>query len=84
MMQDVLKQRAKRPRKRYYHAQGIANILRTCSKLELGDKSVHVDWPALIDRYNNTKDEEEDEDDDDDDENWDDESDTGSTVGLGM
>ncbi|CDS06055.1 hypothetical protein LRAMOSA08583 [Lichtheimia ramosa] len=77
----VLKQRAKRPRKRYYHAQGIANILRTCSKLELDNKSVHVDWPALIDRYDNTKDEE-DEEEDEDDENWDDESDTGSTVGL--
>lgn len=83
MMKDVLKQRAKRPRKRYYHAQGIANILRTCSELELDNKSVHVDWPALIDRYDNTKDEE-DEEEDEDDENWDDESDTGSTVGLGM
>ncbi|KAI7880137.1 P-loop containing nucleoside triphosphate hydrolase protein [Lichtheimia hyalospora FSU 10163] len=76
----VLKQRAKRPRKRYYHAQGIANILRTCSELELDNKSIHVDWPALIDRYDTTKDQ--DEEDEEEDENWDDESDTGSMVGL--
>lgn len=84
MIIDVLKQRAKRPRKRYYHAQGIANILRTCSKLELDNKSVPVDWQALIDRYDNTKEEEEEEEEEENDENWDDESDTGSMAGLGM
>lgn len=84
MIQDVLKQRAKRPRKRYYHAQGIANILRTCSKLELDNKTVPVDWQALIDRYDNTKEDEEEEEEEGNDEDWDDESDTGSMAGLGM
>ncbi|KAI8388626.1 uncharacterized protein BYT42DRAFT_560718 [Radiomyces spectabilis] len=79
----ALKNRVKRPRKRYFHAEGVRNILSVCQRIERPKEGLHVDWTSLINRYN--------DDDEDDDEyankdtesdDNDDDSDTGSTLGL--
>lgn len=84
-VKDALKARAKRPRKRYYSAQGVKDILKICSKIDLDKSDLHVDWEELIKRYDQgdyDNEEEEykklplEEDSEDD-------SDTGSMIGLG-
>lgn len=74
-----MKKQAKRPKKRYYYAQGVKNILTVCKDI-VDKEGVDVDWKSLIAQY--------DEDNADlnnsDDEYDDDESDTGSTAGLGQ
>lgn len=69
----------KKPRKRYYYAQGVQNILSVCRDT-VSKPGVHVDWKSIIAQYNednpdlNTNDDNSDNDDD---------SDTGSMDGLG-
>ncbi|EIE88526.1 hypothetical protein RO3G_13237 [Rhizopus delemar RA 99-880] len=73
---DALKTQAKRPKRRYYHAQGVQNILSLCRDV-CHKPGVEVDWDAILTRYDENAvhvEEEEDEDDD--------ESDTGSMDGL--
>ncbi|KAL9558661.1 hypothetical protein MBANPS3_000798 [Mucor bainieri] len=73
-----LKNQLKKPRKRYYYAQGVQNILSVCRDT-VSKPGVHVDWKSIIAQYNednpdvNTNDDESDNDDD---------SDTGSMDGL--
>lgn len=74
---DALKKQTKRPKKRYYYAQGVKNILSVCRDI-VDKEGVHVDWKSIIAQYDedsslNHTDSEGDEDDD---------SDTGSMVGL--
>ncbi|KAG1049820.1 hypothetical protein G6F43_007874 [Rhizopus delemar] len=72
----ALKTQAKRPKRRYYHAQGVQNILSLCRDV-CHKPGVEVDWDAILTRYDENAvhvEEEEDEDDD--------ESDTGSMDGL--
>ncbi|KAI8378996.1 hypothetical protein BD560DRAFT_389221 [Blakeslea trispora] len=68
----ALKNQAKRPKGRYYHAQGVKDILKLCRTVV--DKSdVQVDWDSMIAQYDHSDlIQEEDEDD----------SDTGSMDGL--
>jgi ribosome biogenesis GTPase A len=73
----ALKKQTKRPKKRYYYAQGVKNILSVCRDI-VDKEGVHVDWKSIIAQYDedsslNHTDSEGDEDDD---------SDTGSMVGL--
>ncbi|KAG0187889.1 Guanine nucleotide-binding-like protein 1 [Apophysomyces sp. BC1034] len=74
----ALKSRVKRPRNRYYQAQGVRDILSACRDVHLRKHGADVDWEGLIQRYENQE------------ESVaecaeissDDESDTGSMVGL--
>jgi tagatose-1,6-bisphosphate aldolase non-catalytic subunit AgaZ/GatZ len=66
----------KRPKKRYFHAQGVQNILSVCRDT-VTKPGVHIDWKSIISQYN-----EDNQHDDISDEN-DDDSDTGSMDGLG-
>jgi hypothetical protein len=68
----------KRPRNRYFHAQGVQNILSVCRDT-VHKPGVQVDWKSIIAQYN-----EDNEDNHDDSEDDDDDSDTGSMDGLGM
>jgi hypothetical protein len=77
---DALKQRVKRPRKRYYSAQGVQDVLRACQRAT-GDTT--QDWDGLIKRYTQQHNDDHENDDEDDDDNDDDASDTSSTAGLG-
>ncbi|KAI9322114.1 hypothetical protein BX666DRAFT_1891772 [Dichotomocladium elegans] len=74
----TLKQRVKRPRKRYYHGQGIGDILRACSQIHL-EKADRVDWDALIASYSGEHSVDENAIEEYD---TDEESDTGSMIGL--
>lgn len=67
----------KRPKKRYYHTQGVQNILSVCRDT-VHKPGVHVDWKSLIAKYNEDIDDDDSDHDDDDDD-----SDTGSMDGLG-
>ncbi|KAG1441617.1 hypothetical protein G6F56_011396 [Rhizopus delemar] len=58
------KTQARSPRKRYYHAQGVQNILSVCRDV-LDKPGVNVDWNALIARYNENSSREEQESDSD-------------------
>ncbi|KAI9274751.1 hypothetical protein BDA99DRAFT_498487 [Phascolomyces articulosus] len=82
----ALKMRAKRPRNRYYHAQGVRGILEACKDVKLEKKGVHVDWARLMARYDNDKDgsmtTESDMDEEQEDGDFDDDSDTDSMDGL--
>ncbi|CAO0802428.1 unnamed protein product [Mucor circinelloides] len=75
----ALKNQLKKPRKRYYYAQGVRNILSVCRDT-VNKPGVHVDWKSIIAQYDqdnqdlNTNDSDSDNDDDD--------SDTGSMDGL--
>ncbi|KAG1458240.1 hypothetical protein G6F56_006442 [Rhizopus delemar] len=62
----ALKTQAKRPRKRYYHAQGVQNILSVCRDV-LDKPEVNVDWNTLIARYDENSSLEESDDDSDSD-----------------
>ncbi|KAI8097762.1 uncharacterized protein BX664DRAFT_327193 [Halteromyces radiatus] len=74
----ALKSRVKRPRKRYYSAQGVRDVLKCCKDVQVIKHGVHVDWQGLIQRYSDKT-----MNHDDDDDNQDDDiSDTGSTAGL--
>lgn len=73
---DALKNQAKRPKKRYYYAQGVQNILSVCRDV-VNKPGVHVDWKSIIAQYN------EDNADVNTNEDSDDDSDTGSMDGLG-
>lgn len=75
---DALKTQMKRPRKRYYHAQGVKNILSVCRDT-VSKPGVHVDWKSIIAQY----DEDNPKHDDSEDDSGDDDSDTGSMDGLG-
>ncbi|KAI8646153.1 hypothetical protein BD408DRAFT_440384 [Parasitella parasitica] len=74
----ALKNQVKKPRKRYYYAQGVQNILSVCRET-INKPGVHVDWKSIIAKYNednpdlNTNDDSDSENDD---------SDTGSMDGL--
>lgn len=68
----------KRPRKRYFHAQGVQNILSVCRDT-VSKPGVHVDWKSIIAQYNEDNPEINDDSGDDDDD-----SDTGSMDGLGI
>ncbi|CAO3634866.1 unnamed protein product [Cunninghamella blakesleeana] len=73
-----LKKRVKRPRKRYYSAQGVRDVLSCCKDVDILKHGVRVDWNGLIQRYNDkTSDHEV-----NDDNSNDDDSDTGSMAGL--
>ncbi|ORY97811.1 hypothetical protein BCR43DRAFT_523924 [Syncephalastrum racemosum] len=73
----VLKTRAKRPKKRTYHAQGVKDILAACAEIAVDKPGLQVDWDQLIHRYDQNYDIQEQETSDDDEE-----SDTDSMVGL--
>jgi hypothetical protein len=73
---DALKNQAKRPKKRYFYAQGVQNILSVCRDT-VNKPGVHVDWKSIIAQYH------EDNPDLDTNEESDDDSDTGSMDGLG-
>ncbi|ORZ20523.1 P-loop containing nucleoside triphosphate hydrolase protein [Absidia repens] len=47
----ALKTRVKRPRKRYYSAQGVQSVLRCCKDVKIEKHGVNVDWHGLIQRY---------------------------------
>ncbi len=47
---DALKTQAKRPKRRYYHAQGVQKILSLCRDV-CHKPSVKVDWDAILIRY---------------------------------
>lgn len=66
----------KRPKHRYYHADGVQNILSVCRDT-VEKPGVDVDWKSIIAQYSEHNDHDDSEDDDDDD------SDTGSMDGLG-
>ncbi|CAO3639816.1 unnamed protein product [Cunninghamella echinulata] len=75
-----LKKRVKRPRNRYYSAQGVRDILTCCKDVAIVKHGVHVDWQGLIQRYDDkTADNDQENNDSSDD---DDDSDTGSMAGL--
>lgn len=74
---DALKTQAKRPKRRYYHAQGVQKILSLCRDV-CHKPSVKVDWDAILIRYDENAIHVEDEEDEDEDD-----SDTGSMDGLG-
>ncbi|ORE11072.1 P-loop containing nucleoside triphosphate hydrolase protein [Rhizopus microsporus var. microsporus] len=71
----ALKNQAKRPRKRYYHAQGVKNILSVCRDV-LDKPDVPVNWDSIISRYDEDSEHDEEEEEDSDD------SDTESINGL--
>jgi ethanolamine utilization protein EutP (predicted NTPase) len=73
----ALKTQAKRPKRRYYHAQGVQKILSLCRDV-CHKPSVKVDWDAILIRYDENAIHVEDEEDEDEDD-----SDTGSMDGLG-
>lgn len=75
---DALKNQAKRPRKRYYHAQGVKNILSVCRDV-LDKPNVPVNWDSIISRYDEDSEHEEEEEEEDSDD-----SDTESINGLGI
>ncbi|KAG0740220.1 hypothetical protein G6F57_003207 [Rhizopus arrhizus] len=72
----ALKTQAKRPKRRYYHAQGVQKILSLCRDV-CHKPSVKVDWDAILIRYDENAIHVEDEEDEDEDD-----SDTGSMDGL--
>ncbi|KAI8973520.1 P-loop containing nucleoside triphosphate hydrolase protein [Mycotypha africana] len=81
----ALKKQAKRPKKRYYYAQGVKEILSLCR--DMVDKpDVTVDWKSIIAQYDkdetNKQQHDKDDSDSSDDDESDDESDTGSMDGL--
>ncbi|KAI7901867.1 uncharacterized protein BX663DRAFT_512668 [Cokeromyces recurvatus] len=46
----ALKKQTKRPKKRYYHAQGVQDMLSVCKDI-VHKSEVAVDWKSLIDSY---------------------------------
>ncbi|KAI8092240.1 uncharacterized protein B0P05DRAFT_525405 [Gilbertella persicaria] len=71
----ALKKQAKRPKKRYFHAQGVKDILSLCR--DIVDKpGVEVDWKSIIAQYDQDHSDQESDLDDDNG------SDTGSMDGL--
>ncbi|KAI9487085.1 MAG: hypothetical protein EXX96DRAFT_551752 [Benjaminiella poitrasii] len=74
----ALKKQAKRPKERYYHAQGVQNILSVCRDV-IHKPDVSVDWKSLIAQYSENN---PDLNVNDTDNNEDDDSDTGSMMGL--
>ncbi|KAF7723778.1 Guanine nucleotide-binding-like protein 1 [Apophysomyces ossiformis] len=74
----ALKSRVKRPRKRYYHAQGVRDLLSACRDVRLEKQGTQVDWEGLIQRYEDNDDQELAHSETSEDE----ESDTESTAGL--
>ncbi|ORX56147.1 P-loop containing nucleoside triphosphate hydrolase protein [Hesseltinella vesiculosa] len=69
----ALKTKVKRPKKRKYSAQGVRDILRCCQSIG-GKDGVVTDWDALVEKYSDTIHENNEDDDND--------SDTGSMLGL--
>ncbi|OBZ88990.1 Guanine nucleotide-binding protein-like 1 [Choanephora cucurbitarum] len=70
----ALKNQAKRPKKRYYYAQGVKDILGLCRDV-IDKPDVQVDWHTMIAQYDHSQEEMEYDDSDSD-------SDTGSMDGL--
>ncbi|KAI9282231.1 hypothetical protein BY458DRAFT_543950 [Sporodiniella umbellata] len=73
----ALRNQVKKPRKRYYHAQGVQELLEVCSQV-IDKPTVAVDWPGLIARYDQDAPKEESHVD----QSSEDDSDTESTDGL--
>ncbi|KAG0262582.1 Guanine nucleotide-binding-like protein 1 [Linnemannia exigua] len=61
-----LKKVAKRPRRRYYNAVGVKDVLIACKDVEVSKNGDQVDWDTLIAQYDKPKDTEYHESDDDD------------------
>ncbi|KAI8144636.1 P-loop containing nucleoside triphosphate hydrolase protein [Fennellomyces sp. T-0311] len=78
----ALKMRAKRPRKRYFQAQGVRAVLEACKDVKLEKKGVKVDWAALMARYDKRDTATSESDEEEGYEDGDDDSDTGSMAGL--
>ncbi|CAO3624341.1 unnamed protein product [Mucor hiemalis] len=72
----ALKTQLKRPKHRYYYADGVQNILSVCRDT-VQKPGVDVDWKSIIAHYSEDNDHDDSEDNDDDDD-----SDTGSMDGL--
>ncbi|KAL1923491.1 uncharacterized protein VTP21DRAFT_8471 [Calcarisporiella thermophila] len=47
----ALKNRVKRPRKRYYQAYGVKEVLTACKDVHVEKQGVGVDWEEIIRRY---------------------------------
>ncbi|KAI8068633.1 hypothetical protein BC940DRAFT_298669 [Gongronella butleri] len=73
----ALKTKVKRPRSRYYSAQGVRDILKCCKAIASDKEGLHVDWDTLIQKYQHL-----DHDDASSSSDNDDDSDTGSMIGL--
>src|SRR4051812_39043746 len=60
-----LKKVAKRPRRRYYNAVGVKDVLVACKDVEVSKNGEQVDWDTLIAHYDKPKETEHHESDDD-------------------
>lgn len=45
----------KRPRRRFYNAVGVKDVLVACKDVELAKNGVQVDWQNLISHYDKEK-----------------------------
>ncbi|KAF9923087.1 Guanine nucleotide-binding-like protein 1 [Linnemannia zychae] len=51
----ALRKVAKRPRRRYYNAVGVKDVLVACKDVEVSKNGVQIDWDGLIAQYNKPK-----------------------------
>ena len=47
-----MKKVAKRPRRRYYNAVGVKDVLMACKDVEVSKNGAQIEWDELIAQYN--------------------------------